>query len=999
MIPRLPPGETIDPLHQRFLGDLVAGGFRGDVRADAAARLVAATDNSVYHFAPQAVVFPRSAADVVALCRLAGQPDYHRIRMTPRGAGTGTTGGALGSGLAVDLSRHMNRILDFDEARGTVRVEPGVVLDQLNAHLRPHGVFFAPHVATSDRATLGGMIGNDSCGVGSRLYGRTSQHVEALRVVLSDGSSWLTRPLPAAGECQADLPPRITRVLQVVQHAARQHGPLLRNRLPAHSRFLSGYDIVHAVGADGRIDVARLITGSEGTLAFVVEATLRVTPIPPHRTLVVAAYASFDAALVAADRLLSFAPAAIESIDDRILTLVRSDELWPKVAARLTAPALAGAAALHLIELCDESGDRLAERARALCSAAAREATGVQHVDDDDEARALWAMRARGVGLLGNMPGGRRPLPFVEDCAVPPARLPEFVRAFRAILDEYGLAYGMYGHADVGCIHVRPALDMTDADDARTLRQVSDRVFRLVGEYGGVFWGEHGKGVRSEYSPALLGPEIYTAMRQIKEAFDPYNQMNPGKVATPTSSEAALLRIGDSTRGERDRGIAPAARSAFADAVACNGNGACFSWDVDRTMCPSMKVTRDRVHSPQGRAALMREWLRLLSTHGWDVGHAHAAPAGSFFAPKPWIRRMLAGGDFSHEVHAAFAGCLACKACVTQCPVHVDIPRFKAEFLHAYHQRYPRRLRDHLIGSTETALPRMATTLRAVDRFAPVAARLIGGAVGLSDLPRIAAASAEDMLRRAGAEFLAWEAEFACDADAGTTAIVLDAFTNFFAPDIAIALHDLIRRGDTPVVVLPYRASGKSHHVRGFLHEFAAIAARNAGDLERLATAGYRLLCIEPAVALCFRQEYRSVIGAGDLRVALPQEWLATRAQEIGRAAGGGRAYRLLSHCAEATTAPAANHLWKDVFASAGLELEIPAVGCCGMAGGYGHEAEQAANSRAIFDLSWRRYIDGVDPSRILATGHSCRTQVERVTGVIPRHPLQVIAGIKRGAG
>lgn len=991
MIPRLPHTATIEPLYAEFLSDLERAGFRGEIRRDYAARMVAATDNSIYQFTPQAVIFPRSSEDVVTLCRLTGKEQYRGVCMTPRGGGTGTTGGALSSGLSVDLSKHMHRILAFDAAAGTVRVEPGVVLDQLNRFLRPHGFFFAPHVATADRATLGGMIGNDSCGVGSRLYGRTSEHVESLRVVLSDGSSWHTAPLPAEGNLDAELPPRIAAARAAAVRATREHAALLRERLPQHSRFLSGYDLVHARCPDGRVDLARLISGSEGTLAFVVEATLRVTSIPPHRAMLVAAYDSFDAALDAAGRLLEFEPAAIETIDDRILALVRSDEIWPKISALLSTPAIEGAAALNMIELCDERADRLTARSRKLLAAAAADAIAARWVENDAEAQALWAMRARGVGLLGNMPGPRRPLPFVEDCAVPPERLPAFVKAMRAAFDEHRLAYGMYGHADVGCIHVRPALDLTDPADAQTLRRVSDRVFHLVNEFGGVFWGEHGKGVRSEYATEVYGPEIYTDLRRIKAAFDPFNQMNPGKIAAPDNSGATLLSIGESTRGDADRGITAKARHTYDGAVACNGNGACFSWDVDRAMCPSMRVTRDRVHSPKGRAALMREWLRLLSERGWDGEPVIPAPAIAWFDPRPRIRRFLSRQDFSHEVHAAFNGCLACKACVAQCPIHVDIPRFKTEFLDLYHRRYPRRLRDHLVAGMESGLPRIGGRRWSASWPFNAAIRAFAPAISLVDPPVLASKSAEAMLRDNGAEFLPWDAE-PTGVDRGSSLlIVLDPFTNFFAPQIATAFHRLARSAGASVCALPYRASGKSHHVLGFLHEFNTIAARNAADLSRLRRAGFDLVCIEPAIALFYRQEYRQIEAAPDPGISLPQEWITDRVPPA-RPTVRHRLYRLLSHCTEATTAAGANQLWGRVFAAAGLELEIPQLGCCGMAGRYGHEVEHAANSRAIFEQSWRQHLAGVEPGQILATGHSCRTQVARVAGFTPRHPIEILA-------
>jgi FAD/FMN-containing dehydrogenase/Fe-S oxidoreductase len=995
VIPRLTQQDSVDALYREFVRELVTERFAGEIRTDYAARLIAATDNSVYQLLPQAVLYPRSRDDVAVIGRLAGQPRFRSIRLTPRGGGTGTTGASLGTGIAVDLSKYMNHILDFDAAAGVVRVEPGVVLDQLNTFLAPHGVFFAPHVAPSDRATLGGMISTDACGKGSRIYGRTSRHIASLDLVLSDGSQWRTTALPVddpGGAGDDALPPRIATARRVTAHAVREHADLIRERFPSHSRFLSGYDLVHAWRPDGRIDLAAIVAGSEGTLAFVVEAALRVTPIPPLTQLIAIAYPSFAAALAAAAALLAWEPSAVETIDETILELARTDVAWPRLAARFAASAIGSARALHLVELSDSDAGRLESRIAAmLATAAATGATAAHRIDDGDEARAFWMLRDRGVGLIAGMEGARRPVPFVEDCAVPPQHLAEFTAAFRDILTSHGLRYAMYGHVDVGCLHVRPALDLRDPGDGRVLRAVSDRVFRLVQAYGGVFWGEHGKGMRSEYGPEVFGPVLYQQVRHIKDAFDPFDQMNPGKVATPSSSDDRLVSVDSPMRGERDREIAPRARAVYEGAVACNGNGACFTWDADRPMCPSMKVTADRVHSPKGRAALMREWLRQLSTRGWDAdGVLEPVPTAAWLDPRRWWRRATSPSDFSHEVFAAFAGCLSCKACVAHCPVHVDIPSFKADFLHAYHQRYPRALADHLVAKLETALPRASEHAHFFNRLLRWT-RPLHERIGLADLPALAPVSAERQLRQLGADFVAWGE--ALSEGSRRVVLVPDAFTNFFAPEVFVALHELARGTGAAVFVLPYRASGKSLHVKGFLYESRAIATRNARDLARLAGGGVDLVCVEPAVALFFRQEYGSLTaaGTGGFRVLLPQEWLVANLGPPQQNTGEPP-YQLLSHCTEATTAAAANELWIRVFAALGLVLEIPPVGCCGMAGAYGHERQHRTASRGIFDQSWRRRIDGGDPSRVLATGHSCRTQVTRLAGFTPRHPLAILA-------
>ncbi len=987
MIPRLPLTATVDPLYAEFLGEVTAGGFSGVVSTDYSTRLVASTDNSVYQIVPQAVLFPRTREDVIGIGRAAGQDRFRKVRLVPRGGGTGTTGASLGAGICVDLSRFMHRIVDFDAAAGLVRVEPGVVLDQVNDFLRPHGVFFAPHVAPSDRATLGGMISNDACGQGSRLYGRTSRHVESLDLVLCDGSSWSSRWLPATYSPGDHLPERIEAARSTVGEILRDHAGLIKERFPDRDRFLTGYDLAHA-SRDGGIDVAALVSGSEGTLAFVVEATLRVTPIPAHKRLVVAMYGSFDDALTAAHRLLESEPSAIETIDGTVLGLARQDVVWHDLEARFDFACGDSVAAINLIELCDSESDRLRDRILTLIDAAVSSgAIRVEAIDNAAEARAFWALRNRGVGLLGNMAGARRPVPFVEDCAVPPLRLAEFVADFRELLDRHGLVYGMYGHVDVGCLHVRPALDLRDPADGRMLRSISDAVFALVQSYGGVFWGEHGKGMRSGYSREVFGPVLYHQIRRIKEAFDPYDQMNPGKVAAPARGVDSLASIDAAKRGDRDREIAPLAQAKYETAIACNGNGACFSWDVDRPMCPSMKVTGDRVHSPKGRATLMREWLRQLSLRGWNGDEPPApTPFSELLDPRRWLRRRSSRDDFSHEVFDAFAGCLSCKACVAHCPVHVDIPEFKAEFLQAYHRRYARPISDHLVAAMESTLPRLPPRLcNSLTRYV---GGLLSGLVGLVDPPQLAPRCAEALLSERGAELVDWSWRSRGRADRQVVALVPDAFTNFLDPQPFVAMYEILRARGVSVVVLPYRPSGKSHHVKGFLREFGEIGEAHAADLFQVAESGVDLICVEPAIALLFRQEYARFASRG--AVSLPQEWLAANPIPRIRPADD-RTYVLLSHCTEATTAAPSNEVWKSLFESLGMKLEIPPVGCCGMAGAYGHEASHLEESQRIFDQSWRRRIEAVDPRSILATGYSCRSQVARFAGFSPRHPLEIL--------
>lgn len=996
-------------LATRFLQAVRDSGFSGEVSDAAADRIVMATDNSVYQMAPEAILFPRSRADLSRIARTLADPAFRDVALRPRGGGTGTTGASLGAGITVDLSRFMNAILEINAAEGWARVEPGVVKDQLNAALRPHGRFFAPELAPSNRATLGGMISTDACGQGSVLYGKTSNHVLALDIVLADGTEWSSRPLATAELAAAQARPDIVgEVHRVVDRVQRDNAALIEERFPRLNRSLTGYDLAHIRDADGRFDLNAVLCGSEGTLALIAEAKIRVLPIPAASVLVAVRYASFDAALRDAQALRAFHPASIETVDTMVLNLAKNDNIWAAVGAYFPEHA---AAPLHGINLVQFVGD-----AAAAVDAEARRMTTALDADPDGQATRLgytvatgegvtqiWEMRKRAVGLLGNGPGRARPVPFIEDCAVPPERLADFVAELRALLDSHRLEYGMYGHVDAGVLHVRPALDLVDPAHEPLIRELSEAVAGLAGKYGGLLWGEHGKGVRSEFVPAVFGP-LYPCLVDIKRAFDPHDQLNPGKIASSQGND--LLKV-DSLRlrGQYDRAIPDAVRSHYDGVLSCNGNGACFNYDFDDPMCPSWKATRERRHSPKGRASLIREWLRLLALAGVDplVEATRIRRSSGWFGE---LRRRLRaaapgkeGAEFSHEVKAALDGCLACSACSGQCPVKVSIPTFRAKFFELYYDRYQRPLRDYFVGGLEFVLPLLARAPRLANAAAasPLARRA-AARLGLVDTPRLSGIDLGRALARRGVAWATPErlAELDPNARRNSVVIVQDAFTSHLETALVLDVVDLLQAlGFTPWVA-PYRPVGTPLHVLGFLGQFGKAAERNANHLQALLRTGVELVGIDPAMTLPYRSEYQHVLQGGAPKVHLLQEWLATRLDELPQRPPAGTA-QLLPHCTERATALPSLADWTAVFKRCGVALSIVPVGCCGMAGNYGHETEHLALSRQIYDASWARHVNAATPT-LMATGFSCRAQAARFSGITLPHPVQVLlAAVRAG--
>ncbi len=1005
-MPRLAPETHPDGPVGEYLRALRRSRYRGSIRTDLGARLVRASDNSIYEQLPKAVLEPRDECDVVAAMRLLGDPRFASVAMAPRGGGTGTDGSALVDGIVIDLARGLDRIVEIDVTRRFVRVQPGVVLAQLNAALAPLGFRFGPTVSPHDRATLGGMIATDAAGKGSRLHGKTSDHVRRLRTVLPGGGVLEARRLERE-ESDATIAAggREARLLAAVRDALDRDEvtAALADRWPVLARPLAGYTLPKAFDrATGAIDLAALVCGAEGTLGIVVEAELAIVPLAKHRRMVFVGYRTFDEAVAAAAPLGAFIPSAIETMDETVLALARTDEAWQGLDEVLGATASLGA--VNLVEFEGDDPSSLASKAAAMAEAAnGSGAATVQVIEHEPARRALWEVRERAVGLLGNMPGDRQPVAFVEDCAVPPERLPEFVREFRAILDRHGLASGMYGHVDAGCLHVRPALDLRDEADERLVREIADEVAALTHRLGGVLWGEHGKGFRSRFNEGFFGPVLMQAFTRIKTAFDPRNQMNPGKIAVPHGVSPTLLTIEASSRGSRDRAIEPALAARHAHAIRCNGNAACQSIDLERAMCPSLKISRDPRHGPRGRAILMREWMRRVSREGWREASEWREPSWSAWPIRVW-RRLVSRRDFSHEVREAMDGCLSCKACAGSCPVKVSVPEFRSAFLHHYHRRYARSLGDRLVAGLEEALPRLdrmgglvnaATSLVSVEALV----RLVAGVV---NPPRLARPSLEDRLRPLGVAIEPIESLATLPHDeSGREAILLqDAFSTYLDPQATVGVVRLLQSLGVRPRVAAYFPSGKGRHVKGELGRFERIARANLARLESLASSGRPIVGIDPATTLVFRDELPKALGlaASDVpKVQLLAEWLDSRpdlSTSVGVGPSDAAAIRLFAHCTARAIAPESTRQWQRVFARFGCELSSEPVGCCGMGGAWGHEAANAADSLGIFGLSWasRMPHDESGWEALACEGFSCRSQIERICSRRVRSPAEVLA-------
>ena len=1012
MIPSIRQTSPVQALYLAFINALRDNGFRGDLSPDYANRTVLATDNSIYQVLPQGVIYPRDTADLVKIVKLSQVPRFRDIVLSPRGGGTGTNGQSLTDGLVVDTSKYMNQILEINVEERWVRVQCGVVKDQLNAAIKPYGLFFAPELSTSNRATIGGMINTDASGQGSCRYGKTRDHVLELRTVLLDGTEWTSAPL-ADGELDviAQRQDRVGQVHRLLDSIQRDHADLIAAKFPKLNRCLTGYDLAHIRDEAGRFNLNNILCGSEGTLGFITEAKLNLLVTPKYSALVNVNYRDFNAALRDAAELMKANPTSIETVDSKVLNLAMNDIVWHSVA-EFFPPSASGEKiqGINLVEYTANDEDELRADIKKLTDQLDQSGLdntlgrmGYSLAWGNDAVNKIWGMRKKAVGLLGNVEGEIRPVPFVEDTAVPPENLADFIFEFRKLLDDHQLTYGMFGHVDAGVLHVRPALDMKDPEQEKLVRKITDEVVALTQKYNGLLWGEHGKGVRSEYAPQFFG-ELYPQLQRVKAEFDPYNQLNPGKIATPAENIELLKVDGVTTRGQEDRKIPVQVWNAYSEGMHCNGNGLCYNWNPNDAMCPSWKGTRERIHSPKGRASLMREWLKQMSERGVNpVAESAAVKRSNFLLTLParikntWQKKQ-GEYDFSHEVHASMVGCLACKSCAGQCPIKVDVPEFRSKFLELYYGRYLRPLKDYFIGGLEFMVPALARVPWLYNalmkpRFMQ---SLLAKVVGMVDSPLLTGILLDDAIQKLGIRYASLEniAQLSAAEKAKAVIVVQDAFTSYFeTPFVIDALTLLQKLGYVPLLA-PFKPNGKPLQVHGFLKAFARAADTNATMLNGLASSGIPLIGLEPAMTLAYRGEYKKILGATAPKVQLVQEWLAGQQENLREHAEQFNTgdYALLAHCTEKTNAVSSIKDWQQVFATLGQTLKVIETGCCGMAGTYGHETVNVETSKKIYQLSWAEVVTNpANKDRLTATGYSCRSQTKRIDNVKLPHPLQVL--------
>ncbi|MDQ2866880.1 MAG: FAD-binding protein [Verrucomicrobiota bacterium] len=955
-----------------------------DVRADRLTRLLYATDASIYQIEPAAVAFPPSAAEASALLATASEAG---LAITPRGAGTSLVGNAIGDGLIVDFSRHNRQITDLDLEKRSVRVGAGVVLDQLNAFLKPRGFCFGPDVATSSRATIGGMIANNSSGARVPIYGTTADHVRATEIVLADGR------IAQIGSANDGLHDERERIAAMVHASAAE---IAEQMPPGIIKRWPGYGIERFSRAPQNLN--EIFAGSEGTLGAIFSAELKISPLPRAKGLGLIFFASVDEAMQATVSLLDLKPAAIEHIDRPLLDQTRG-QLHFQGARDLMELDAKPCAAILLVEFYDDAvEDRLQVMQRRGLGLRSKTLT------DASEMNLVWAVRKAGLSLLTGCIGAAKPVAFIEDAAVRPEQLPEYVRGLEAMMKSQHLEASYYGHAASGLLHVRPVVDLHRAGDRKKFRQIADETSALVKQFKGSLSAEHGVGIaRTAYMRAQLGDELLDLMREIKRVFDPRGRMNPGKIF-----DTEAFRIDSHLRQNFETPLTlpfePRLAFAFKDGSfignleQCNGCGGCRK-DAP-TMCPTFLATGEEIMSTRGRANVIRQVLQWRET-GSDP-----------------LR--------SPELDDALSNCLSCKACTNECPSNVNLALLKAELRHAAHKKYGIGLRERilsrpdLLGELGCVLPRLANSAL---NFSPLR-QMMQGVLGLSAQRTLPAYASE--------RFDHWFAS-KCSGDlrppdgahrAPLQDVILwdDTFVRYHEPHIGkAAVRVLEALGCHVTLAHGRKCCGRPAFSQGNLDVAAKFGAHNLALLSSLQNSTTPILFLEPSCYSMFAEDYRELRLDGAEEIAqrcylfeqFIENTLATppvahassvpvpaSCRNPATPAHGSQPTRFTertetvaihAHChAKSLINPA--FMARLVERLPGRRAKILETGCCGMAGAFGMtESKRKLSEQVAAPMLEKIRAEGAGVT-LIASGTSCRHQISELSDAHPKHMAEFLA-------
>ena len=965
------------------LEDRLRRELRGEVLFDAFSRGRYSTDASVYQIEPIGIAVPKDRDDIAAALQIAREEG---VPVLPRGGGTSQCGQTVARALVLDCSKYMQGVVALDTENRRVRVQPGVVMERLNAKLRQHKLWFPVDVSTGDRATIGGMTANNSCGARSIRYGNMVHNVRAIDAILAGGTAARFAEMP--GNFGEDVEPeRYRGLVREMRDLHRREADEIDARFPKLLRRVGGYNI--DMIDDAGHNMAHLLVGSEGTLAFFTEIELDLQPIPPHRVLGICHFPTFYQAMDATQHIVKLGPAAVELVDRTMIELARDIAMFRPVVDRFVQ---GEPAAILLTEFAGPDADDNLRRLGQLVELMGDLGFPNSVIEATDPAfqSAVWNVRKEGLNIMMSMKGDGKPISFIEDCAVRLEDLAEYTDRLTQVFHKHGTYGTWYAHASVGCLHVRPVLNLKQELEVKKMREIAEEAFAMVREYKGSHSGEHGDGlVRSEHHEAMFGPRIVRAFEQVKDTFDPTGLFNPGKIVRPSKMDDRLLfRFKpDYRQVPLDTMLDWSDWGGFASAAEmCNNNGACRKSDPG-VMCPSYRATGDEQHLTRGRANSLR--LALSGQLGPDA-------------------------LVSDEMRATMDLCISCKGCKRECPTGVDMAKMKIEFLHHYRKGHKLTARERLIAYLPRYAPyaaRLAPLLNLRNRIPPLAAlgeRLFGLSArrslpewsprpyrGASPHPP-AADTADSLPRMRGRAVVG--------ADGGEVVLLIDTFNRYFEPENAHAAERVLRRAGytvttpEPGIGRPL-CCGRTFLAAGLVEEARNEARRMIEALAPSVAAGLPIVGLEPSCLLTLRDEFPSMLPGADTaalaRQALLFEEFVERECTEGRfqlplKPMPGKAL-LHGHChqkAFGTAAAAA----KALQLIPELTVETFDSTCCGMAGAFGMEAEHYDVSLTIGELGVLPKTRAAAPDTILAAcGTSCRHQIADAAGRDARHIVRIL--------
>jgi FAD/FMN-containing dehydrogenase/Fe-S oxidoreductase len=922
----------------------------GEVRFDAVSRALYSTDASVYSIRPLGVAIPKTAGDIRRILEICAR---HRCPITMRGGGTSQAGQAIGEGLLVDISKYFNRVLEINEEERWARVEPGIVLDELNAKLAPLKLRFAPDISTASRATLGGMMANNSAGARSVLYGKTIDHVLEQTVALSDGSVVHFRDVPRDEIPTGDS--LEAACYATVLKLAAEHAGEIDRRFPKVLRRVGGYNLDEFTDPSKPVNLAKLMVGSEGTLGVVLEAKVRLVPLPKAKAVMVITFADLLEALSAAPVILKHAPSAIEVMDKSILDHTRQNETLHKIREAFIP---GDPAATLCVEFYGDRAEDLPPRLSALEADLRACKLGTHYVSETvlaQQAR-IWSLRESALGLSMAMKDDAKSISFVEDTAVNPERLSEFIGRFQQLLRRHGTTAGIYAHASVGCLHVRPVVNMKTEAGVRQFEAIANDVADLVLEFGGALSGEHGDGlVRSPFMRRMFGDTLYEAFREIKRTFDPQGIFNPGKIVdAPPIANNLRLGPGYKTRQVESHFDFSEYGGQSGAVEMCSGVGACRK-KLAGTMCPSYMATLDEAHSTRGRANVLR-----LAMSG----------------------QLSETGLTDEGVFEVLDLCLECRACKSECPVGVDMAALKSEFLAGYWERHGTPLRAKALGGVHDMSAWGS-------RFAPVSNWVSNATRGWIGVDK--RRSLPVWKRRTFAKQFR-----SANRNGQTVHLFNDTFLNHYHPEVGVAAVEILERGGCQVKLAQPGCCGRPLISQGLLNEARAGAEKLTDALYPIASRGEKILFCEPSCLSSLKEDVPSLLRGERQKQARAVAHACVLFDEFAAQLDlplrqGPRRILLHGHCHQKSMGllPATVALLSKIPNAAVVDLDA---GCCGMAGSFGYGREHYDVSVAIAN---RKLLPAVREMKegdvLVAPGTSCRQQVKDLHGHTALHPAVLV--------